>query len=162
MHIKLLALGILAAIAGCVHVPLGPSVSVMPGPGKPFDLFVAEDNLCRRFAEQQVGMTPQQATEQNVASGAVVGTVIGAAAGTAIGAAAGDIGTGAIVGAGTGLMGGSMAGANAGYGASWTIQERYNISYEQCMYAKGNQIPGFPMAYSPPPLPPPGRQPPPR
>jgi hypothetical protein len=53
-----------------------------------------------------------------------------------------------------------FVGANAGYGASWTIQRRYDIAYQQCMYAKGNQIPGFPAAYAPPPLPSPLSTPP--
>ncbi|MHB1619506.1 MAG: hypothetical protein ACYCTY_05910 [Sulfuricella sp.] len=27
------------ALAGCASTPVGPSVAVMPGPGKPFDQF---------------------------------------------------------------------------------------------------------------------------
>ena len=38
---------------------LGPSIAVMPAPGKPFDLFVGEEALCRRYAEQQVAISPQ-------------------------------------------------------------------------------------------------------
>lgn len=144
-------------LPGCAGLPLGPSVPVMPAPGKPFDLFVDEEYLCRRFAEEQVGISPQQAVQQEVTTGAVVGTAIGAAAGTAIGAAAGDIGTGAIVGSGMGLMGGSAAGAGSGAASSWAIQRRYDIAYEQCMYAKGNQLPGYPTTYSAMPFGPPPR-----
>lgn len=144
-----------ALLTGCAQLPLAPSVAVMPAPGKPFDLFMAEESLCRRYAEQQVGLSPQQAVEKNVATGAAAGTAIGAAAGGAIGAAAGHPGPGAAIGAGTGLLAGSAAGTSAGYGASWTLQRRYDIAYQQCMYAKGNQIPGFPAVYTPPPPPPP-------
>jgi hypothetical protein len=64
-------------------------------------------------------------------------------------------------GAGTGLFTG-VVGASTGYGASWTIQRRYDIAYEQCMYAKGNQIPSFLTAYATPLLPaPPSTRPPP-
>jgi hypothetical protein len=36
-------------LAACAEIPNGPSVAVMPPPGKPFDLFVADDQLCRWF-----------------------------------------------------------------------------------------------------------------
>jgi uncharacterized protein YcfJ len=161
MRLKALLISTLAVLAGCAELPLGPSVAVMPAPGKPFDLFRTEEALCRSYAEQQVGISPQQATQNSTATGAVAGTALGAAAGGAIGAAFGNPGPGAAVGAGTGLLTGSAVGANAGYGASWTIQRRYDIAYEQCMYAKGNQIPGFPAAYTlAPPLPSPPSTPP--
>jgi len=153
MRPKAILISVLVILTGCAGVPLGPSVAVMPAPGKPFDLFVSEESLCRHYAEQQVGISPQQATQSSTATGAVAGTALGAAAGGAIGAAFGAPGPGAAVGAGTGLLGGSAVGWNNGYGATWTIQRSYDISYQQCMYAKGNQIPGFPTAYvSPPPI----------
>jgi Glycine-zipper domain len=161
MRLNAILIWVLVLLAGCAELPLGPSVAVMPAPGKPFDLFVGEEALCRRYAEQQVGISPQQATQNSTVTGAAVGTALGAAAGGAIGAAVGHPGPGAAVGAGTGLLTGSAVGANAGYGASWAIQRRYDIAYQQCMYAKGNQIPGFPAAYAPtPPLPSPYSTPP--
>ena len=155
MRLNNILLWAFVLLAGCAELPLGPSVAVMPAPGKPFDLFVSEEGLCRHYAEQQVGTSPQQATQSSTVTGAAVGTALGAAAGGAIGSAFGSPGAGAAVGAGTGLLTGSAVGVNAGYGASWTIQRRYDIAYQQCMYAKGNQIPGFPTAYTlAPPLPP--------
>ncbi len=150
----------LVMLAGCVRVPVGPSVATMPAPGKPFDLFMTEESFCRHFAAQQVGLTPNQASEQSALSGAVAGTAIGAAAGAAIGAAVGSAGAGAAIGAGTGLIFGTAAGVDAGYNASWVLQRRYDITYQQCMYAKGNQVPGFPAVYTPPPPPPPSAPPP--
>jgi len=38
---------------------------------------------------------------------------------------------------------GTAAGANADQVASGTAQHRYDLAYQQCMYAKGNQIPGW-------------------
>jgi hypothetical protein len=162
MRVNTIALGTLILLAGCTQLPLGPSIAVMPAPGKPFDLFVGEEAQCRQYADQQVGISPQQATTNSTVTGAAVGTALGAAAGGAIGAAVGHPGPGAAVGAGTGLLTGSAVGANVGYGDSWTIQRRYDIAYQQCMYAKGNQIPGFPTAYaaSPVPAPPSTRLPP--
>lgn len=160
MHIYGVLILLLVTLTGCVRMPAAPSVMVMPAPGKPFDHFVREDNLCRNFASQQAGLTPGQATEQSVVSGAAVGTALGAAAGAAIGAAAGHPGTGAAVGAGSGLLLGTATGAGAGQSASWTLQQRYDIAYQQCMYAHGNQVPGFPTPPAPPPPPPPSSAPP--
>ncbi len=40
------------------------------------------------------------------------------------------------------------------------IQQQYNIYYSQCMYSRGNQVPGFsPNAYAIPPYPGPGAAP---
>jgi uncharacterized protein YcfJ len=100
----------------------------------------------------KLGFPPQQATQNSTATGAAAGTALGAAAGGAIGAAFGAPGPDAAVGAGTGLLTGSAVGVNNAYGAAWTIQRGYDIAYQQCMYAKGNQIPGFPTAYVPPPI----------
>jgi hypothetical protein len=42
------------------------------------------------------------------------------------------------------------------------IQQQYDIFYAQCMYARGNQVPGFaPGQYALPPYPGPGAPPPP-
>ena len=107
MRPQAILISVLVILMGCAGVPLGLSVAVMPAPGKPFDLFVSEESICRHYAEQQVGISPQQATQNSTATGAVAGTALGAAAGGAIGAAVGHPGPGAAVGAGTGLLTGS-------------------------------------------------------
>ncbi len=139
------------ALAGCATAPVGPRVAVMPTPGKPFELFAAEEQACRAYAEQSVGASRNDVATQNF-----VGTV---AAATVIGAVAGALGgghNGAGGGAAAGMAVGSMVGAgNSAHGAN-DAQHRYDISYEQCMYAKGNQVPGFTthQQYTPPPAPP--------
>lgn len=132
----------LLAIGGCATLPTGPSVHVLPGSGKTFEQFQAEDAICRQWAGQQIGQSPQETINQNAAAGAVVGTATGAVLGALIGAASGHAGTGAAIGAGSGLLVGSATGANAGQVYGREAQRRYNIAYVQCMYAKGNQIPG--------------------
>ena len=57
--------------------------------------------------------------------------------GAAAGAAMGDAGAGA----GIGLATGALAGAGAANASGRTLQQRYDIGYQQCMYAKGHKIP---------------------
>jgi len=140
-------------------MPTGPTITVLPGPGKPFEVFQADDYACRQWAVQQIGgASPSETANQNLATGAVLGTLLGAGIGAAIGSASGQMGAGAAIGAGAGLLGGTaMASGPASY-SGYELQRRYDIAYQQCMYAKGNQVPGVrpARAYGPPP-PPPGR-----
>ncbi len=137
-----LLLGAVAVLAGCATIPSGPSVMVLPAPGKPFEQFQMEDYTCKQWASQQVGGSLNEAANRNTVTGAVIGTAIGAGLGAAIGAAGGHAGTGAAIGAAGGLLGGTAVGADSGRAYGWEAQRRYDIAYQQCMYAKGNQIPG--------------------
>jgi uncharacterized protein YcfJ len=145
-------------LAGCASIPAGPTVAVMPAPGKPFEVFQADDAICRQFAQQQLGTNPNDVAREQVVSGAAAGAAIGAVSGALLGHGhSGSIESGA----GAGVLFGSAAGANAAAESGMSLQRRYNIAYEQCMYAKGNQIPGYSRpAYAPPP-PQPGYAPPP-
>ena len=155
----------LTAVSGCAAPPLGPTVAVMPGPNKPFDVFQTDQAVCRQFAEQQVGSAQaanQTGTNQTLL-GAGVGTLVGAGLGAAIGAAAGNPGAGAAIGAGTGAVGGTAIGASNAQASGMSLQQRFDIAYMQCMYSRGNQGPGFapappPRGFAPPPppAPPPG------
>src|SRR2546425_11895306 len=93
-------------MTACATVPTGPSVMVLPGNGKHFEQFQADDAVCRQWAAQQTGTTTERVSSQSTVSGAAIGTVLGAAAGAAVGAAAGHPATGAAAGAGAGLLGG--------------------------------------------------------
>jgi len=156
---------IVMACAGCAQVPVAPTIAVMPAPGMPFEVFEQDNNLCRQYAQQQLGANPQQVANRQVIGGAVAGTVIGAAAGALL---SGGRGYGVQSGAATGLLFGTAAGAGAAGQTGMTLQQRYNIAFAQCMYAKGNQVPGYAAPrYAPPPPPsepppsPPGQPPPP-
>jgi hypothetical protein len=140
-------------------MPTGPTVAVYPGPGKPFEVFMTDDGVCRQWAQQQIGgAAPSEIANQNLASGAVIGTVVGAGIGALIGSATGDAGAGAAIGAGTGLLFGTAQASGPAYASEWQLQRRYDIAYQQCMYAKGNQVPGVvrrpTRTYAPPPSPP--------
>src|SRR3989454_7730983 len=110
------AVGLL--MTACATVPAGPSVMVLPGNGKNFEQFQADDAVCRQWAAQQTGTTTQRASTQSTVSGAAIGAAVGAAVGTAVGAAAGNPGIGAAVGAGGGLLGGTAVGASNAAGAN--------------------------------------------
>jgi len=86
--------------SGCASVPTGPSVMVLPGTGKSFEVFQTDDAVCRQWAAQQTGTSPGKASTESTVGGAAVGTLVGAAAGAALGAAAGNPAIGAAAGAG--------------------------------------------------------------
>jgi hypothetical protein len=81
-----------AVLGGCATMPAGPSVMVLPEPGKSFEAFQSDDATCRQWAAHQIQVPPNETVNKNLASGAAVGTVMGAAIGTAIGAASGKPG----------------------------------------------------------------------
>jgi hypothetical protein len=151
-----------ALLSGCASVPHGPSVMVLPGTGKSFEQFQGDDAVCRQWAAQQVGTTAEKSSTESTVSGAVIGTLVGAAAGAALGAAAGNPGVGAAAGAGVGLLGGTAIGAGRADAYGGSVQRRYDQSYTQCMYAKGNQVPVArgSRVQQPPPAPPPPPPPP--
>ena len=136
MRYSILAVALLGVLAGCVSVPNGPSVAVMPAPGKSFDLFVAEDNMCRQFAQNSIGTSANQAATDSEVKSIAVGTAIGAVAGTLMG---GHQGAGS--GAAVGMLGGAAIGSGEANYSEREAQRRYDIAYEQCMYSKGNQLP---------------------
>lgn len=168
-RIRWLALGAVLVLGACATLPpSGPSVMVLPGSGKNFDQFRFDDYECRNFASTQLGgATAESSQTDSAVKSAAIGTAVGAAAGAIIGGH-----RGAAAGAGTGLVIGAAGGAGAAQGSAMSLQRRYDISYQQCMYAKGHQIPttgrfdgqrrGYnPPAASAPPPPPPGTPPPP-
>jgi hypothetical protein len=124
--------------AGCTTFPTGPSIMALPGQGMNFDQFRADDFECRNYAAQSVGgSNAQQAAMDSGVKSAAVATAVGALAGAAIGGNS----RGAAAGAGAGLLFGAAAGSGAGDTSGRTVQQRYDIGYTQCMYAKGHQVP---------------------
>lgn len=142
--------GALALGACAVSPPTGPTVMALPGKNKDFQAFQTDDMTCRGYAEQRIGYgSPAAAANQSAVSSAAVGTVLGAAAGAAIGAAAGNPAAGAAIGAGSGLLFGGAAGANAANLSAGELQRAYDMSYLQCMSAKGENVPqSLPSSYA--------------
>lgn len=165
MNAKMLlstVLGVLV-LSGCASVPTAPNVMALPGSGRTFDEFRADDAFCRDHAYQQIGgRSREQVASSAAIQNAAVGTAIGAVAGAAIGGRGG-----AGAGAGMGLIVGSASGAEASRSAVYGSQRHYDHAYVQCMYARGHRVP-VSGAYTPgtapasvPPPPPAGNPPPP-
>src|SRR5579883_2713326 len=145
-------LSALALLSACAQPPMGPSVAVMPGPNKPFEVFQQDQAVCKDYASSQVAGQAQAANNQAVGAG--LGAAIGGGRGAAIGAAGG-----------AGI--GTAYGASSSNYANMSIQQRYDIAFQQCMYSHGDQVPGYqpapgygygppPGSSYPPPPPPPG------
>jgi len=142
-------------LAACAPMPVAPTVAVMPGANKPFEVFMQDDQLCRGWAAHSVGQPGNDAAAQQFVGSTVAGAVIGGL----IGAAVGDHRS-AGVGAAMGTLVGATAGANQSAAVGWNAQRSYDIAYQQCMYSKGNVVSQSrygAYAYPYPPPPPPAR-----
>lgn len=132
-----LAIVVAALLASaCVSMPTGPSVLVLPGTGKDFNQFRADDYECRNYAQSQLGGTAEQAQTESALKSAAIGAAVGAAAGALVGNRH-NAGAGAAVG----LIGGSAIGASTANASGREAQRIYDNGYQQCMYAKGHRIP---------------------
>lgn len=137
LRFSLLSTATVLTITGCVSLPNGPSVMVLPGTGISFEQFRGDDSFCQEFASSQAGeSTANQEAISSRAASAVLSTVLGAAAGAAIGGE-----RGAAIGAGTGLLMGGLFGSDAANTSMYAEQQHYDTAYVQCMYAKGHQVP---------------------
>ncbi len=135
----LVILAVGAALVGCSPIavqPYGPSVAVMPAPQKPFEQYRQEHATCKQFAAGEVAGAADQANLRTVG-----GALVGAGLGAGVGAAAGG-GFGAGVGAASGAVLGAYGAANDTPWGVYGLQQRYDIAFEECMYAEGNQVPG--------------------
>ena len=144
-----------ALLAGCVTQPMGPTIPVMPGQNKSFEAFQADEQVCEQYASQRVAGQAEAANTTAVGE-ALLGTALGAGLGAAVGG-----GRGAAIGAASGAVVGTAVGANTSGWAQMTVQQRYDVTYAQCMSSKGNNVPGPRHPHRYPPPPPPGAYPPP-
>lgn len=88
-------------LTACSNLPTTPSVMTLPGTGKSFDQFLADDQICQQFAYTHIG------------------------------------GAGTSSGINTAPTRSNYT-SNSSYGEQ---QYRYDMSYIQCMYAKGHRVP---------------------
>ena len=143
-------IGTLGLLAGCAMQPVGPTVRVFPAPYKPFEVFQQDQYECGQYASSQV------AGRAEAANNRALGTaVIGTALGLALGAATGDGHAASFGGVAGATVGGTIA-ADQSERAGFSLQRRYDIAFSQCMYSRGNQVPGFQRSAAPPPPPPDG------
>ena len=139
----------LLGLSACAQAPTSPSVLALPGQGKPFAQFQSEDVNCRGYAQSQTAGMAEQANNRAVGA-AVLGTAIGAAGGALIGSPfRGGAGIGAGYGAGAGLATGAAIGSGQSNAANYSLQQRFDIAYTQCMYSSGNSVQSPPIGFSP-------------
>lgn len=154
-----------AILAGCVTPPMGPTVYVWPGQNKSPAAFEQDEQACEDYAYRRTEGQAEAANNRAVGS-AVIGTALGAGLGAAVGG-----GKGAAIGAASGAVVGSAVGSDQSAHAQYSLQQRYDFAYAECMGARGNNVPqdAYPPSYypppgyyrAPPPPPPPGYYPPP-
>jgi len=129
----------ISLLTACVSAPTGPTITIMPREGKSFEEFKKDDEECRAFAAQSVKDGNTAALKEGAISTAT-GAAIGAAAGALFqGGSSANVGTGAAIG----MVGGAAVGAMGAASKESQAQTQYNTAYQQCMYTKGNQVPGF-------------------
>jgi len=166
----ILAAGTALALGGCAVAPTTPSVMVLPGTQKSTEQFRADSAACQEQARALLANDAQTANNRAMTN-AAVGTVVGAAAGALLGQGSYNPSAVAGWGAGAGLLIGSTVGDNNSQVASYTMQQRFDVVYVQCMYQRGHQVPGQfsykrtavtapPPSYPPPNYPPPNYPPP--
>jgi hypothetical protein len=134
------AVGLL--LAGCAQTPLGPTVQVMPGPGKSFEAFRADQANCKGFAADQVRGQADNANQRAVGA-AALSTVLGVGIGALAGSVTGNMGAGAAIGGAAGVGVGAGVGAGNSANEQYNIQQQYDNAFAQCMFAKGEQVPGY-------------------
>src|SRR5262244_139981 len=131
------ALAMMITLSACVTPPMAPMIPAAPGPNKTFEAFAAEQSYCQQYATAQTAPQAYTATNQAVGT-AILTTALGAALGGAIGG-----GHAAGIGAASGAAFGTVVGAGGSGFAQMSLQQQFDITYGQCMYAYGNQVPGF-------------------
>ena len=137
---RAVARGRVPLLGACATVPAGPSVMVLPGSGKPFEVFQADDDACRQWALRQSGASPNARGEQRRKRSDHRDTA-------RRGAWRGHRRRGWQPGHRRSRRRRERAGprhgrrGQCGRPAGMSVQRRYDIAYQQCMYAKGNQVP---------------------
>jgi hypothetical protein len=138
------AFALMVSLGACVTPPVAPTIPVAPGPNKTFEAFASEQSLCQQYATAQTAPQAYAATNQAVGT-ALLTTALGAGLGAAVGGSGwhGNAGRGAGIGAAGGAVVGTALGASQAGFAQMSLQQQFDVMYGQCMYAHGNQVPGF-------------------
>lgn len=154
MNTKIAGLSIVAlsmSLGACASTgPAAPSIAVMPGQSKSYEAFQRDEGFCQANAQRAINyQSPGEIGNNSTIAGAAVGTALGALAGAAIGSTSANAGRGAAIGAGTGLVAGTMIGASNAQQTGGSVQARFDLTYAQCMRARGHDV----LATAPPPPP---------
>jgi len=129
---------ILIGLSACATAPMSPSLVTLPGTGRSFDQFRADDYNCRLYGEVQIGLR----TAQSAAAAAMTVGVNPGAPGAMTSAAFIGGGQGGAIGQAV-TPPGVIPSSNLPAGTSYAAQQRYDNAYIQCMYASGNRVPVY-------------------
>lgn len=122
-------------MAGCAQVPIGPTVQVMPGSGKSYAVFQADQSSCTLAAQQRT--RGHVDASNNRAAGVIAASAL---AGAATSYAYGER---ASVGAAEGGATGAVIAGEMGANDQYSIQRLFDMTYGQCMFARGHQVEGY-------------------
>jgi len=150
-YLKSLCLAILAigalALTGCGQAPLAPTVSTMAAPGKPLELYQQDIRDCKAFALDSIGgQDAVDRVSQNAAGNALLMIGANVAVGALEGQATHHHNYYTNQGAANGAAAGTAAGMETAAAGNQTLQQQFDNFYSQCMYSKGNQVPGMAQA----------------
>lgn len=144
MRNKVLPMACLPLLLGActAAVPSSPTIVAMPGHGRSWNQFLADNLTCKNYASTQMPGTGQatEASQNKAALTSAAGTIIGAGLGAAFGSLAGNVGAGAAIGGGLGLLGGMAVAGNNTQTTADSLQGRYDVAYAQCMVGHGESI----------------------
>lgn len=129
-------------LAACVATPTASMVPVMPGRGKTFEAFAADQAVCQQYAGAQAAPAVEVANNQAVGN-VLLGTALTAGLGAAAGSFAGVAGKGAAIAAASGAAFGSAGNAATTPYAQSSVQRIYDIAYMNCMVLHGNMAPSI-------------------
>ena len=121
-------------LSACVTTPVGPHVAVMPAKGASLEQFKADDQICKNYAQAQIGDELEKSSAMTTLMDMAIGGAVGALGGQAIGHNT----KGTLAGAGIGMAAGLATGAYQANKASDDAQIRYDNAYQECMHAKGH------------------------
>jgi hypothetical protein len=124
-----------AQIVGCSSAVQSPTVVVAPAQDKSPSAFAADNSTCTAVATQQ-GEAAKNSANMQIAGSAVMNAAF--SAGNSV--AAGARGSMVAANAATGALTSAIA---SGQAAQATLQRRFDLAYAECMYARGNSLPGF-------------------
>jgi outer membrane lipoprotein SlyB len=124
-------------LAACAQ-PIGPTVQVLPPPGKSFEAFQADQRDCSIYTNAQIRPMVDRAATAELGT-AMIGTALGAGLGAAIGG-----GRGAGIGAASGAIVGTATGGDQNTQAQSRIQVFYDNTFAACMVSRGDVLPAAP------------------
>jgi hypothetical protein len=130
----------IALLAGCAQAPQAPTAQVTPGPGKTDEAFQADMTACKKTASDSVAGQVSAANTQ---------AVTGAMAGVATAALTGGVSAITSNMSGTATSA-AQTGVQSSAGAQGTIQQQYDVTFNNCMFAAGDNVPGMAPATPPP------------